>query len=59
KKAHDPFVRALALGFCGIVLAFVLNAFLASFLETRTLAFYFWMYAGFIVVLGDKEGIKI
>ena len=59
REAKDPAVRALALGFVGALCAFGINAFLASFLETRTLAYYFWLYAGFVVVLGQKEGVKI
>lgn len=57
--AKDPFTKALALAFCGIVVAVMINAFLASFLEARTLAFYFWLYAGFIIVLGQKEGVEL
>jgi len=51
KTKHDPFVRALALGFAAAMIAVALNAFLATFLEVRTLAFYLWLYGGFIVVL--------
>ncbi len=59
RRAVDPFARALGLGICGVVLAIALNAFLASFLEARTLAFYFWLYAGFVAVLSKKEGIEV
>ena len=55
ETSKDPFTRALALGYMGAMLAVSLNAFLATFLEVRTLAFYFWMYSGFIVVLGEGE----
>lgn len=51
----DPFVRALALGFAAAMIAVALNAFLASFLEVRTLAFYLWLYGGFIVVLNQNK----
>ncbi|KKW34064.1 MAG: hypothetical protein UY82_C0028G0005 [Candidatus Uhrbacteria bacterium GW2011_GWC2_53_7] len=57
REGKDEFARAVALGFCGAVVAVSLNAFLASFLEARTLAFYFWGYAGVVVVLAQKEGI--
>lgn len=54
----DPFVRALALGFAAAMIAVALNAFLASFLEVRTLAFYLWLYGGFIVSLSqDKRSV--
>ena len=57
RRGSDSFSRAIGLGMCGVIVAFSLNAFLASFLEARTLAFYFWMYAGFVVVLSKKEGL--
>jgi len=59
REGKDEFARAVALGFCGVMVAVALNAFLASFLEARTLAFYFWGYAGVVVVLADKEGIHL
>jgi hypothetical protein len=54
---NDRFVRALALGYMAAMIAVALNAFLATFLEVRTLAFYLWLYGGFIVVLGQKKKI--
>ncbi|MBI2485315.1 O-antigen ligase family protein [Candidatus Uhrbacteria bacterium] len=57
RGAHDPFARAMALGFMGIIVAMSIHAFLASFLETRTLAYHFWLYGGFVTVLGRKEGV--
>lgn len=59
RKSQDPMVRTLALGLVGAMLAVALNAFLASFLEVRTLAFYLWMYAGFVVVLGRREQVEM
>lgn len=53
----DSFGRGLALGFLGTVAAVSLNAFLATFFEVRTLAFYFWMFGAFIVVIGRREKI--
>ena len=55
KRSDDPYVRGLAIGYCGAMLAVGLNAFLATFLEVRTLAFYLWLYGGFIVVLGEGK----
>lgn len=51
----DPFVQALCLGFCALVIAVAFNAFTSTLFEIRTIAFYFWMYAGFVVVLGKTK----
>lgn len=57
KSKDDPFVRALSLGFAAAMIAVALNAFLATFLEVRTLAFYLWLYGGFVVALSrEKDG---
>jgi hypothetical protein len=56
---RDAFVRALSLGFAACMIAVALHAFLATFLEVRTLAFYLWLYGGFIVVLGKKEKVAV
>jgi O-antigen ligase len=58
KKSDSHFIKGIALGYCAAILAVSLNAFLASFLEARTLAFYFWMYGGFIATLGARERIE-
>lgn len=58
-RSGDAFVRALALGFAGAMIAVAINAFLATFFEVRSLAVYLWMYAGFIVVLGQREKITV
>lgn len=55
KAKNDPFVRAIALGFAAVMIAVALNAFLATFLETRTLAFYLWMYGGFVIALSYES----
>ncbi|MFA6131763.1 MAG: O-antigen ligase family protein [Patescibacteria group bacterium] len=52
---NDPFLRALSLGFAAAMIAVALNAFLATFLEVRTLAFYLWLYGGFIVALSYEN----
>lgn len=59
KESDDPLVRGLAIGYCACILAVSLNAFLATFLEVRTLAYYLWLYGAFIVVLGQKEKISL
>ncbi len=56
---NDALVRALSLGFAAAMIAVALNAFLATFLEVRTLAFYLWLYGGFIVVLGKKAKVTV
>lgn len=55
KRSQDPLVRSIALGFCGIIVAFSINAFLASFLEARTLAYYFWLYAGLLTAASHEQ----
>lgn len=57
RHSTDPLTRGLALGFLGCIVAVTLNAFLATFLEVRTLALYFWLFAAFIIVLGRREKI--
>ena len=55
RGSKDPFTRALALGFAACVIAVAFNALTSTVLEIRTLAFYFWMFAGFVVVLGEGK----
>lgn len=57
KESKDPEVRALALGVSAAMLAVAVNAFLATMLETRTLAPYLWIMTGAIVALGKEERI--
>lgn len=59
RGSKDPFTRALALGFTACVIGVSFNAFTSTVLEIRTLAFYFWLYAGFVVVLGEKGKRKV
>lgn len=54
-RARDGFLRGLALGFVGCIVAVTFQAFLATYLEVRTLALYFWLYAAFIYVLARRE----
>lgn len=53
----DPFVRGLAAGLAGALVAVALQAFLGTYLEARTLALYVWLIAGCVVVLGRRERI--
>jgi len=48
KNTNDNFVKGLALGYCGAIVAVCLNAFLATMFEVRTLALYFWLFGGII-----------
>lgn len=57
REALDPSVRGLALGFMGCVVAVAFQAFLATYLEVRTLALYLWIYGAFIYVLARREKI--
>ncbi len=58
RRGRDPETRGLALGYLGCILAVTLQAFLATYLEVRTLALYFWLYGAFIVILARKEKIR-
>jgi O-antigen ligase len=51
RKHDDPFMRSLAGGFAAIMIGVAFNAFLSTLFEIRTLAFYLWMYGGFLVAL--------
>ncbi len=55
KRSEDAFTRALALGTAGAMIAVSLNAFLATFLEVRTLAPYLWVFTALVVVMGERE----
>lgn len=57
RQSKDPMTRALALGVAAGMIAITLNAFLATFLEVRTLAAYLWVMGGAVVVLGKREKI--
>lgn len=57
KNSQDPETRTLALGVAAAVLSVGFNAFLASFLEIRTLAPYLWMMTAAVVVQGQRERI--
>lgn len=59
RKSHDPLTRGLALGYVGCLVAVTFQAFLATYLEVRTLALYLWLYSAFIVVLARREKIEV
>jgi hypothetical protein len=57
RESKDPYVQGLALGYFGCVLAVSFQAFLATYLEVRTLALYLWLYGAFVYVLARREKI--
>jgi O-antigen ligase len=57
RDSEDKDTRALALGVCAAMIAVGLNAFLATFLEVRTLAPYLWTMAGVVIALGQREKV--
>jgi hypothetical protein len=57
QSSTDKEVRALALGVSAAMIAVFLNAFLATFLEVRTLAPYLWIMTGTVVALGQREKV--
>jgi len=57
RKSDDEFTRTLALGMAGAMIAVAVNAFLATFLEVRTLAPYLWVLLACVAVLGQEEKI--
>ena len=58
RETADPFTRALALGFAALVIAISFNAFTSTIFEIRTVAFYFWLLAGAVVVLSESSKKK-
>lgn len=59
KTSKNPETRALAIGVAAAMLAASLNAFLASFLEVRTLAVYLWVAPALVVVQAKREKLKL
>lgn len=55
KGTKDALWRGLALGFMGAALAFALQAFLATYLEVRTIGLYFWLFGALLVVQAQRE----
>lgn len=59
KNGTSEFDRALGLGFCGVLCAVFLQAFLATYLEMRTLAVYLWLCAGIVTRLRiENKGLS-
>lgn len=56
--ADDPYVKGLAIGFAAVMLAVSFNAFTSSSFEIRTLAFYLWLYGGFVWTFGESSQIR-
>jgi hypothetical protein len=59
KHSADPFNRGLALGYIGAFSAVMMQAFLGTYLEVRTLALYLFFFAALIVVIGKREEISV
>lgn len=57
RGAKDEFLRGLALGFVGAVIAVSFQAFLATYLEVRTLALYLWLFGAVIYLWARKEKV--
>ena len=55
RHSRTPLGRAIGVAYVGIAVEVWVNAFLATFLEIRTLAPYLWILAGFVVVIGSRE----
>jgi hypothetical protein len=55
RDSSDRFMRGLALGYLGAMLAVSLQAFLGTYLEVRTLALYFWLFGAILVVTAQRE----
>ena len=54
RSSKDPFVRSIAIGYAACILAFAFNGFSSTVFEIRTAAFYFWLYGGFVIALGER-----
>lgn len=59
RKAKDPYTQSLALGLCACIIAVSFNAFTSTLFEIRTIAYYVWLYAGFVYVLGQQERLEV
>lgn len=57
KKSKSAFTRSLALGVASAMIAVALNAFLATFLEVRTLAPYVWVFTALVFVQAKRENL--
>lgn len=55
RTTKDPFIRALAFGYAAVMMGVAFNAFTSTLLEIRTVAFYLWLYGGFLITLGSTK----
>lgn len=55
RTSPDALMRTIALGYLGGLSAVTFQAFLATYLEVRTLAFYVWFFGGLIVAAHQYE----
>ncbi len=55
RRSSDGFTRGLCAGYLALQIGVAFAAFLATSFETRTVGYYLWMYAGFLVVLLERE----
>jgi hypothetical protein len=57
RLARSRLLRGLALGYVGAVAAVGFQAFLATFLEVRTLALYLWLFGALIYLWARREKV--
>lgn len=55
RHSEDTYTKGLAIGFAAVTIAIAFNAFTSTLFEIRTLAFYMWLYGGFVYVLGSHN----
>jgi O-antigen ligase len=55
RSSNDPMTRAIAIGYAAAMIGVAFNAFTSTLLEIRTLAFYLWLYGGFVVAIGETK----
>lgn len=54
RSAHESWARGLALGYVGALAAVTFQAFLGTYLEVRTLAFYLWLVGAYLVIIDQR-----
>jgi O-antigen ligase len=59
KSGKDTMERALGLGYMGVLCAVWFQAFLATYLEMRTLALYLWLCGGIVAQLAVRKKMNI
>lgn len=58
RRSSDVLMRGIGLAYAGIIPALAFQALLGTYLEVRTIALYFWLFAGLLVVQLRREKIK-